>query len=327
MNFFRSSFIIPRSSFILFLMSELFVDRLLDAIKEKGSPICVGIDPVYEQLPAAVGGPVSERDYNDPEAAIDAIFAFTTAVLKTVAPHVPVVKFQSAYFEKYLWEGVEAYYSLIQEAKDLGLLVIGDVKRGDIGSTSAAYASAHLAEPSFEDMQEVMPDAITINPMLGLDAMDPFIKVARDEGKGLFVLVRTSNPGSADFQDVKLIDGRTWSELVADKLAPIADEPALVGKHGFSNLGAVVGATQTHTMQSLRKRLAKSIFLLPGYGTQGATGEMTRAAFIDGQGAIVSASRSILYAHRDAKYNGLKDWAACVLQATLDMKSDIASVF
>ena len=247
-------------------------------------------------------------------------------MLKTVAPHVPVVKFQSAYFEKYLWEGVEAYYSLIQEAKDLGLLVIGDVKRGDIGSTSAAYASAHLADPPFADMGEVMPDAITINPMLGLDAMEPFIKVARDEGKGLFVLVRTSNPGSADFQDVKLIDGRTWSELVADKLAPIAEEPSLMGKSGFSNLGAVVGATQMHTMQSLRNRLPKSIFLLPGYGTQGATGEMTRAAFVNGQGAIVSASRSILYAHRDAKYGGLKDWSACVLQATLDMKADLAGV-
>jgi orotidine-5'-phosphate decarboxylase len=209
------------------LMSDLFVDRLLGAIKEKGSPICVGIDPVYDQLPAAIAGPVIERDSNDPEAAIDAIFAFTTTVLKTIAPHVPVVKFQSAYFEKYLWEGVEAYYSLIQEAKDLGLLVIGDVKRGDIGSTSSAYAAAHLADSPFAEMEVVMPDAITINPMLGLDAMEPFFKVSREEGKGLFVLVRTSNPGSADFQDVKLIDGRTWSEAVADKLAPIAAEPSM----------------------------------------------------------------------------------------------------
>ncbi len=160
-------------------MSELFVDRLMTAIEEKGSPICVGIDPIYEQLPAAVAGPVIERDSNDAEAAIDAIFAFTTTLLKTVAPHVPVVKFQSAYFEKYLWEGVEMYYSLVQEAKDLGLLVIGDVKRGDIGSTSTAYAAAHLADAPFPDTEMVMPDAITINPMLGLDAIEPFVKVAR----------------------------------------------------------------------------------------------------------------------------------------------------
>ncbi len=306
-------------------MSELFCDRLLDAIASKRSPICVGIDPMYEQLPDAVAGPSVERNFNDPEAAIDAIFAFTTAVLRTVAPHVPVVKFQSAYFEKYLWEGVEAYYSLVQEAKDLGLLVIGDVKRGDIGSTSSAYAAAHLAESPFTDMDVVVPDAITINPMMGLDSIEPFVKVAREEAKGLFALVRTSNPGSADFQDAKLIDGRTWSELVADKIATIADDPALVGSHGFSNLGAVVGATQMHTMQSLRQRMPKSIFLLPGYGTQGATGEMTRAAFVNGKGAIVSASRSILYAHRDPKYSGTSDWAQCVLQATLDMKADLTS--
>ena len=307
-------------------MHELFVDRLIDAIAAKGSPICVGIDPVYEQLPEAVAGPIAERNYNDPEAAVDAIFAFTTAVLRAVAPHVPVVKFQSAYFEKYLWEGVEAYYSLIQEAHELGLLVIGDVKRGDIGSTSAAYAAAHLATPPFPDTQEVMPDAITINPMLGMDAIEPFIKIARDEGKGLFLLVRTSNPGSADFQDVKLVDGRSWSEMVADTLAPIAEDPSMIGSYGFSNLGAVVGATQTHTMQSIRKRLPRSTFLLPGYGTQGATGEMTRAAFIDGKGAIVSASRSILYAHRDQKYSAITDWSQCVLAATLDMKKDLSSV-
>jgi orotidine-5'-phosphate decarboxylase len=307
-------------------MEKLFVDRLLDAIAEKGSPICVGIDPIYESLPAAVGGPPAYRDSNDAEAAIDAIFTFTAAVLKTIAPHVPVVKFQSAYFEKYLWEGVEAYYSLIQEAKELGLLVIGDVKRGDIGSTSSAYAAAHLADCPFPDAEEIMPDAITINPMLGMDAIEPFIKVARDEGKGLFVLVRTSNPGSADFQDVKLIDGRTWSELVADKIAAVAEEPALVGSHGYSNIGAVVGATQTHTIEALRKRMPKSIFLLPGYGTQGASGEMTRAAFTNGKGAIVSASRSILYAHKEAKYSGLKDWQACVLQATLDMKADLQTI-
>lgn len=307
-------------------MSDLFADRLLDAIAEKKTCVCVGIDPVYEQLPDAVAGPLADRDYNDPEAAIDAIFAFTTAVLKTVAPHVPIVKFQSAYFEKYLWEGVEAYYSLVQEAQELGLLVIGDVKRGDIGSTSAAYADAHLAQSPFGDLEAHLPDAITINPMLGMDSIEPFVKVARDEGKGLFVLVRTSNPGSADFQDVVLVDGRTWSEALADRLATVAADPPLVGSHGYSSLGAVVGATQPHTMESLRRRLPKSIFLLPGYGAQGATADMTRAAFIDGQGAIVSASRSILYAHRDPKYASASNWSDAVLQATLAMKADLADV-
>jgi orotidine-5'-phosphate decarboxylase len=162
--------------------------------------------------------------------------------------------------------------------------------------------------------------------MLGLDTLQPFIQTATTFGKGLFVLVRTSNPGSADLQDAKLDDGRTWSEMLADKLAPLAANPALVGSSGFSSIGAVVGATQPHTMASLRKRLPQSIFLLPGYGAQGATADMTRSAFINGRGAIVSASRSILYAHREKKYADLPDWKKCVEQAVIDMKADLASV-
>ncbi len=303
----------------------MFADRLLDAMDAKGSPICVGIDPVYELLPDAVAGPAADRDANDAEAALDAIFEFTTGVLQAVAPLVPVVKFQSAYFERYLWDGVEAYYSLIAEAKDLGLLVIGDVKRGDIGSTSAAYAAAHLTDPP-GSTEAAAPDAITVNPMMGLDAIDPFVQAAKAEDKGLFVLVRTSNPGSADFQDVRLADGRTWSELVADKLAPVADDPALVGRRGASSLGAVVGATQAHTMASLRARLPRSPFLLPGYGTQGATGEMTRAAFAGGAPALVSASRSILYAHADPRFAAGADWQQSVVRATRAMAADLAGV-
>ncbi|HEV8377555.1 MAG TPA: orotidine-5'-phosphate decarboxylase [Tepidisphaeraceae bacterium] len=307
-------------------MDEIFPDRLLAAIEAKGSPICVGIDPIFEMLPDAIAGDPKERDANDAEGAIDAIFTFTTTLLRLIAPHVPIVKFQSAYFEKYLWEGVEAYYSLIQEAAELGLLVIGDVKRGDIGTTASAYAAAHLADPVFNEHEDVVvPDAITVNPMLGLDTLEPFITTAKTFGKGLFVLVRTSNPGSADFQDAKLADGRTWSEMLADRLAPIAAQAGLVGNRGFSAIGAVVGATQEHTISSLRKRLPQSIFLLPGYGTQGATAQMTQAAFKDGKGAIISASRSILYAHREPKYAGM-EWQAAVERAMLDMKRDIASI-
>jgi orotidine-5'-phosphate decarboxylase len=306
-------------------MSDLFSDRLLDAIADKGSPVCVGIDPVYEMLPDDIAGPSNRRNANDATAAVDAIFAFTIEVLKIVAPLVPVVKFQSAYFERYLWEGIEAYYSLIQEAKELGLLVIGDVKRGDIGSTASAYAAAHLADPPFDEHEDTRaPDAITVNPFLGMDSIEPFVKTAREDGKGLFILVRTSNPGSADLQDVKSEDGRTFSEMLADHLRPVAAHPSLVGDRGFSSIGAVVGATQPHTMVSLRQRLPQSIFLLPGYGTQGATAEMTKAAFNkDGQGAIVSASRSILYAHRDPKYADTADWKTAVTNAVLEMREDL----
>src|SRR5947209_11816830 len=201
--------------------AELFGDRLVRAIEAKAAPVCVGIDPVFEMLPDAVAGEESGRDANDAEAALDAIFDFTTRVLQVVAPLVPCVKFQSAYFEKYLWEGVEAYYSLIGEASELGLLVIGDVKRGDIGSTASAYAAGHLAEPQFDEPSDVViPDAITVNPFCGLDTLEPFIQTAKEYNKGLFVLVRTSNPGSSELQDAVLADGRTWSQMLADQLAP-----------------------------------------------------------------------------------------------------------
>ncbi len=310
-------------------MSEMFADRLVAAIEAKKAPICVGIDPIFESFPDAVAGAGSARNANDATAVIDAIYTFTTKVLKIVAPHVPCVKFQSAYFEKYLWEGVEAYYSLIHEAKSLGLLVIGDVKRGDIGTTAEAYAAGHLSEPSFQDQEDVLtPDAITVNPMLGMDTIKPFADAAKASDKGLFVLVRTSNPGSTETQDVKLADGRTWSEMLADLLRPVAAQEGLVGVSGFSSIGAVVGATQPQTMLRLRERLPQSIFLLPGYGAQGATADMTRAAFRDGKGALVSASRSILYSHKDKKYAEQfgNDWERAVEQATLDMKTDLAGV-
>jgi orotidine-5'-phosphate decarboxylase len=237
------------------------------------------------------------------------------------------VKFQSAYFEQFHAEGVEAYFNLIQEASELGLLVIGDVKRGDIGSTAAAYAAGHLAEPqSLASADELAtPDAITINPMLGMDTLEPFVKTAAEFGKGLFVLVRTSNPGSADLQDVKLADGRTWSEMLADRLAAVAQSPGMAGHRGWSSIGAVVGATQPHTIASLRQRLPKSIFLLPGYGTQGATAQMTRSAFRDGVGAIVSASRSVLYAHKEPKF-AAPSWEKSVERAVQQMKSELQSI-
>jgi orotidine-5'-phosphate decarboxylase len=299
-------------------MSELFVDKLLDSIARKGSPICVGIDPMLESFPEEIR-PVDPQDL---ETSVDALYAFCSEALQAVADVTPVVKFQSAYFEKFLWQGVQAYYELIHEAKEMGLLVIGDVKRGDIGSTSAAYAAAHLADFSFEDMADAAgPDAMTVNPFLGADTLEPFLQVCRDEGKGIFALVRTSNPGSKDLQDVLTQDGRSVSELLADTFAPIAASAGMVGDSGYSNFGAVVGATQTHTMVSLRSRLPKSVFLLPGYGTQGATAEMTRAAFDKGRGAIVSASRSVLYPKRQAG----ETWQAAIARAARTMADEVTT--
>ena len=280
-----------------------FADRLIDAVAARRCPACVGLDPTLDRLPPSCG------------TGLPAIETFCHGVLDAVADVVPVVKLQSAYFERFGGDGVSLYFRLIARARTLGLLTIGDVKRGDIGPTSAAYADAHLLAPD-------APDAITVSPMLGPDTLAPFLDAAASAGRGLFVLVRTSNPGSADFQDVELKDGRTWSQLVADALAPLAADPRHVGRHGWSSVGAVVGATQAHTIADLRRRLPRSTFLLPGYGTQGATADMTRAAFdADGRGAVVSASRSVLYPPGDPA-----DWQANVRSAAERMRDDLASV-
>ena len=300
-------------------MEAMFIDRLIESIKQKGAPICVGIDPILDNFPSSL----KPKDARDLDACVDAVFAFCSGVLRAVAPIAPVVKFQSAYFERFLWQGVEAYYSLIHEAKSLGLLVIGDVKRGDIGSTSEAYAAAHLAEIEFHAVEDAAtPDAITINPFLGLDTIEPYLQVCRDEGTGVFVLVRTSNPGSKDLQDLKLDTGETLSESLADKIHLLAASRQLMGDNGYSNIGTVVGATQPHTMQSLRKRMPSSFFLLPGYGTQGATAEMTRAAFDDnGLGALVSASRSVLYPKESSS-----DWKSDIAKAAEMMAKDVKGI-
>jgi len=301
-------------------MPEPFIDRLIEAIRAKNSPICVGIDPMPDKFPAELRpGNLRDRD-----AVVAAIDAFGRGVIDAVADVAPIVKLQSAYFERLVWPGVQTYYELIRYAHSKGLLVIGDVKRGDIGATSEAYAAAHLEAMNFEDHPPAdTPDAITVNPFLGFDTLKPFVDVCKAQQKGLFVLVRTSNPGSGDLQDLRTESGATLSELIADKVTGIATEAGLVGKFGYSSIGAVVGATQTHTIESLRKRLPKSVFLLPGYGTQGATAEMTRAAFDqNGLGAIVSASRSVLYPPREAG----EPWQNAVRRAATAMRDQLRNV-
>ncbi len=304
-----------------------FADRLAAAVRARGNALCVGLDPRWESLPLEV----RRRHGDDSLAAVAGAFEeFCLRVLDVVAPLVPAVKPQSAFFEACGPEGLRALQRVLARARQLGLLTILDAKRNDIASTAEAYADAAFAGTAVAG--RVFPvwqaDALTVNPYLGRDAVEPFLRSARRAGAGVFVLVRTSNPGSAEFQDVKLVDGRTWSEMLADKVAAVAAREGLVGASGWSSIGAVVGATQPQTMRSLRERLPQSIFLLPGYGAQGATADMTRAAFRDGRGALVSASRSILYAHREPKYADRfgDDWEKCVERAVLDMKADLARV-
>jgi orotidine-5'-phosphate decarboxylase len=297
---------------------EHFADRLLAAVEAKGSPVCVGIDPVYGRLPAAV---TDQRHFNDPEddeAAADALFEFSRLVLRVVAPHVPLVKFQSACFERYHAPGVQSLTGLIEEARELGLMVILDAKRGDIGSSSEHYAAGCLAD--HEDAPG--PDALTVNSYLGADGIEPFIQTAAAQGKGLFALVRTSNPGGDALQSLALADGRTVAEAVAGIMAKAG--AGHVGERGYSLLGAVVGATKPVDAAKLRQLMPQQIFLVPGYGAQGGTADDVRACFReDGAGAIVTASRSITYAFGDPT---AADWEAQVASAAEQLAGEVAAI-
>lgn len=301
-----------------------FTDRLCEAIRRKNSVVCVGLDPMPEFFPPELQ--LRAPGLTDQRDQLDLVYRFCQHALEAVEPYAVAVKLQSAYFEVFRGDGVDAYFSLVQEAQERGLLTIGDVKRGDIGTTSAAYARAHLTpidpETAAED-ELATPDAITVSPFLGLDTLEPFIREAATHGKGLFVLVRTSNPGSGVLQDARLADGRTLSELLADELSTLAGQH--VTACGWSLLGAVVGATQAHTMASLRRRLPSSVFLLPGYGAQGATAAMTRAAF-EGGPALVSASRSVLYAYREMPYASSADYRQAIAHAARDMRDELRQV-
>jgi len=250
-----------------------FADRLVDAVERKQSQLVVGLDPVAGPAPIELGG----------DAA--AFTQFCCGIIDAVAPHAVAVKPQSAFFEALGSDGVRAFEDVCTYAHAAGLLVIADAKRGDIGSTARAYAQAFLPRA----------DAVTVNPYLGGDSLEPFIDACTREGTGLFCIVKTSNPGGADVQDVPLADGRVLWQHVATLVRRWGE--GLVGERGMSSLGAVVGATFPREVAQARELLPRSVLLLPGIGAQGATPEDVAAAFTEGPaGALVSASRSVIYA-------------------------------
>jgi len=310
-------------------MSDHFADRLCEAVKTKKTSLVVGLDPVYNRLPVTIRSHRQMNDEFDADAAVDAIFDFCTQVMRIVAPMVPAVKINIAFFEKYLWEGLETYYALISEAEDLGLEIIGDVKRGDIGHTAETYAIAHLQNPELAGLEDTLaPDAITINGYMGADGIEPFADVANQQGKGVFVLVRTSNPSAAAIQDVVDADGKMIYEIIADIVGQIANKPERIGKNGYSNVGMVVGGTAPKITSALRHNYDKVWFLVPGYGSQGASAaDCIRFCKPDGTGALINASRSIIYAYEKPKYKEQfgDDWKRCIEQAVIDAKIDLAT--
>ncbi len=310
-------------------MSNHFADRLCDAVKNKRTSLVVGLDPVYSRLPEAIRSHKDMNDEQDAAAAVDAIFDFCTQVTRIIAPLVPAVKINIAFFEKYLWEGLETFYSLISEAEDLGLEIIADVKRGDIGHTAELYASAHLENQELIGLEDtITADAITVNGFAGIEGIKPFADMANQQGKGVFVWVRSSNPGGAAIQDFADADGRKLYQQIAEIVNEIACEKERIGENGYSNVGMVVGGLGAEDAAALRSKYDKLWFLVPGFGSQGASAtDCVKLCKTDGTGALINASRSIIYAYEKPKYKEQfgNDWKKCIEQAVTDAKVELSN--
>lgn len=302
------------------------INKLVEKIKKTGAPIVVGLDPMLAYVPEQLKEK-SFAEYGETlEGAADAIWQFNKAIVDATYDLIPAVKPQIAMYEQFGIEGLKAFKKTVDYCHEKDLVVIGDVKRGDIGSTSAAYAVGHLGSvqvgsKSYHAFDE---DFVTVNPYLGTDGVKPFVDVCREEKKGIFILVKTSNPSSGEFQD-RLIDGKPLYEHVAEKVAAWGEEHM---GDDYSYVGAVVGATYPEVGKVLRKVMPKSFILVPGYGAQGGKGkDLTHYFNADGLGAIVNSSRGIIAAYKQEAYAGFgaENFADASRQAVLDMKEDIAS--
>ena len=302
-----------------------FADRLDAAVRTKGNPICVGLDPRFEQLPKAVCEAALKKHGATAAAVAEAFLVFNKAIIDAVADVVPVCKPQIAFYEEYGWQGIRTYGETIRYAKQKGLLVISDAKRGDIGATAVAYAHAHLADRIDPKDAGFEADALTVNPYMGRDTIEPYLEVGVSSGKGIFVLVKTSNPGSGDIQDMVTASIDTVSERVAAMVKTLGAKH--IGSCGLSAVGAVVGATYPEQAAQLRRVMPDTVFLIPGYGAQGATATDAAAGFRDdGRGAIVNNSRLIIiFAYRQDAYAryGEKDFAGAARAATLKMAEEL----
>jgi orotidine-5'-phosphate decarboxylase len=297
---------------------ESFADRLTRAVLRAGNPVCVGLDPRWESLPAGL----HENRHDSRPSRAAAYAEFCNAVSDVVATLVPVVKVQTAFFEELGPTGMAAMGSVMEYAQERGLLVILDGKRNDIGSTAEAYARGYLGRASAWGA-----DAMTVSPYLGDDSLAPFVDVAGERGAGLFVLVKTSNPGGRMLQDLRC-DGQTLYARVAEHVEQLAAES--VGACGYGGVGAVAGATYPAQLSELRHAMPHVWFLVPGFGRQGGTAADVAAAFDSrGLGAIINNSRGIIFAHLRAEFAdrfGPSRWQDAVEAATREMISQIGEV-
>lgn len=303
------------------------ISKLTGRIRETNAPIVVGLDPMLDYIPDHIKEEAFAQYGETPEGAAEAVWQFNKGIVDEVYDLIPAVKPQIAMYEQFGVEGLKAFQKTVDYCREKGLLVIGDVKRGDIGSTSAAYAAGHLGRTRIGSREYSLfnEDFATVNPYLGSDGIRPFLDVCSREDKGIFVLVKTSNPSSGEFQD-QLVNGRPLYELVGEKVAEWGSG-CMDGE--YSNVGAVVGATYPEMSGILRKLMPHTYFLVPGYGAQGGTAADLKHCFNqDGLGAVVNSSRGIIAAYKQEKYKnfGPEHFGEASRQAVIDMAADISSV-
>ena len=300
------------------------INKLVDKIKKVDAPIVVGLDPMMNYIPEHITKAAFAEYGETLEGAAEAIWQYNKGIVDATYDIIPAVKPQIAMYEQFGIEGLKAFQKTVDYCKSKDLVVIGDVKRGDIGSTSEAYAVAHLGRVQVGNnrISAFNEDFATVNPYLGSDGINPFLKVCKEEKKGIFVLVKTSNPSSGEFQD-QLVNGRPLYELVGEKVAEWGES---VMGDDYSYVGAVVGATYPEMGKILRKVMPKAYILVPGYGAQGGKAEDLVHFFNeDGLGAIVNSSRGIIAAYKQEKYAsfGELNYADASRHAVIDMVNDI----
>ena len=301
------------------------INKLISNIRKTNAPIVVGLDPMLNYIPEHIQKKAFAEFGETLEGAAEAIWQYNKGIVDATYDLIPAVKPQIAMYEQFGIPGLVAYKKTVDYCKAKDLVVIGDIKRGDIGSTSAAYAVGHLGHVQVGSKKYAGfdEDFATVNPYLGSDGVKPFMDICKEEKKGIFVLVKTSNPSSGEFQD-REIDGRPLYELVGEKVAQWGDE--LMGD-GYSYVGAVVGATYPEMGKVLRKIMPKTFILVPGYGAQGGKGaDLVHFFNEDGLGAIVNSSRGIIAAYKQEKYKefGAENYADASRQAVKDMIADIS---
>lgn len=306
-------------------MKDNAIDRLIEKIKETKNPTVMGLDPRYEMLPNCV----TKKYPKTLEGVSQAIIEYNKALIDATYDIIPAIKPQVAFYEMFGIPGMKALEETCSYAKEKGMIIIADAKRGDIGSTAAGYSNAYLGKTKIGDIEQSIFDIdfLTVNPYMGTDCVKPFVEDCKKYGKGLFVLVKTSNPSSGELQDLKLESGEEVYTKVANLVEKWGED--LRGEYGYSSIAAVVGATYPEQLKSIRETAPHTYFLIPGYGAQGGKAEDIALGFDkEGLGGIVNASRSLMCAYKSDKWKEQfdeKDYAKATRAEAIRMRDEITS--